>query len=69
MLFRSRVQEEHGRGLDRGIVPDLDLSAPGAAHPSDGAAAEPAATTAPRPDFTLGSDLIRLDPPPLDPKP
>ena len=57
-----RVQEEHGRGLDRGIVPDLDLSAPKAA-PAEGTA-----PAAPRPDFTLGSDFIRLDPPPAEPK-
>ena len=63
-----RVQEEHGRGLDRAIVPDLDLSAP-SVEPADGAAPESAAPAAPRPDFTLGSDFIRLDPPPAEPKP
>lgn len=57
-----RVQEEHGRGLDRGIVPDLDLTAPTVA-PAD--STTPAA---PRPDFTLGSDFIRIDPPPAEPK-
>ena len=63
-----RVQEEHGRGLDRGIVPDLDLSAPAAAPATNGAAVEPPPPAAPRPDFTLGSDFIRLDPPPAEPK-
>ncbi|MEO6407912.1 MAG: hypothetical protein ABIO45_04075 [Burkholderiaceae bacterium] len=58
-----RVQAEHARGLDRGIVPDLDLSVP-VAEP----AAESSETAVSRPDFTLGSDLITLDPPPAEPK-
>ena len=55
-----RVQEEHGRGLDRAIVPDIDLSAPPArAEPSSPAPDAP-------PGFTLGSDFIRIEEPPPD---
>ena len=58
-----RPLDEHDQGLDRAIVPDIDLSEPSAQPLS-----APAPAPAPRPDFTLGSDLLQLDPPPAEPR-
>ncbi|MEO7337568.1 MAG: hypothetical protein ABIV63_13400, partial [Caldimonas sp.] len=63
-----RAQEEHGRSLDRAIVPDLDLTQPASAPAPLEAPPPPlpaaAPGPAPRPDFTLGSDFLSLDPAP-----